>query len=197
MISVPAHVPVLAALLVLLGVLGVWLSWTAGRLDRLHARVDAARAVFDAQLLRRSGAVLELTASGALDPATSLVLADVAHRAQAAEPPRGLAADAAYRSGRAASEAREESESDLTRVLDSVLDSPEAVEELRAEGLDLDELAAACRRVAQARRFHNDVVRAAVRLRQTRRARWFRLAGRAPLPLTVELADEVPRGLRH
>jgi hypothetical protein len=30
---------------------GWYLSWTAGRLDRLHARIDAARAALDAQLL--------------------------------------------------------------------------------------------------------------------------------------------------
>lgn len=32
--------------------IGVYLSWTAGRLDRLHSRIDAARAALDAQLLR-------------------------------------------------------------------------------------------------------------------------------------------------
>ena len=34
--------------------IGVYVSWRAGRLDRLHARVDTARAALDATLLRRS-----------------------------------------------------------------------------------------------------------------------------------------------
>ena len=64
--------------------LGLWLSWTANRLDRMHHRIDVARASLDTQLLRRSGAALELATSGALDPARSLLLVDAAHQARAA-----------------------------------------------------------------------------------------------------------------
>lgn len=32
-----------------LAALGVYLSWTAGRLDRRHARLEASRAVLDAE----------------------------------------------------------------------------------------------------------------------------------------------------
>ena len=38
----------------------VYITWTAGRLDRLHARVDAAWAPLDAQLVRRSAAARAL-----------------------------------------------------------------------------------------------------------------------------------------
>ena len=38
----------------------VYITWTAGRLDRLHARVDAAWAALDAQLVRRSAAARAL-----------------------------------------------------------------------------------------------------------------------------------------
>src|SRR5436190_21104542 len=55
--------------------IGVYVSWRAGRIDRLHARVDMARAALDATLLRRSSVALELATSGLLDPATSLLLA--------------------------------------------------------------------------------------------------------------------------
>ena len=41
---------------------GVYVSWRAGRLDRLHARVDGARAALDAALVRRSSVALELAA---------------------------------------------------------------------------------------------------------------------------------------
>ena len=61
---------VAAALLI-----GVYVSWRAGRIDRLHARVEMARAALDVTLLRRSSVALELATSGLLDPATSLLLA--------------------------------------------------------------------------------------------------------------------------
>ncbi|HYK30083.1 MAG TPA: hypothetical protein VEV61_19145, partial [Streptosporangiaceae bacterium] len=56
-------------------VFGVYVSWRAGRLDRLHARVEGARFALDAALVRRSSIALELAASGLLDPATSVLLA--------------------------------------------------------------------------------------------------------------------------
>ena len=34
----------------------LYVTWTAGRLDRLHARVDAAAAALDAALVRRAAA---------------------------------------------------------------------------------------------------------------------------------------------
>ena len=49
---------------VVLGLVAVavalWLTWTANRLDRIHHRIDVARGALDGQLLRRSGATLEL-----------------------------------------------------------------------------------------------------------------------------------------
>jgi len=92
---------VVAAILV-----GVYVSWRAGRLDRLHARVEAARAALDAALVRRSSIALELAASGLLDPATSLLIAGAAHDA------------------RAAGEPNERAESDLTRALRAALGQP-------------------------------------------------------------------------
>ena len=58
---------------------GVYVSWRAGRIDRLHARVEMARAALDVTLLRRSSVALELATSGLLDPATSLLLAAAVH----------------------------------------------------------------------------------------------------------------------
>ena len=170
---------VIASLAVLLG---LYLSWTAGRLDRLHARVDAARAVLDAQLLRRSGAALDIATGGLLDPASAVLVADAATRARTQE-----AGD------------REQVESDLTAALSAALDDAEFVARLRAEqgaGAALDELAAACRRVGHARRFHNDTVRSARRLRSKVLVRWLQLAGHAPWPETVEFDDSVPSPFR-
>jgi hypothetical protein len=63
--------------------IGVYVSWRAGRIDRLHARVETARAALDATLLRRSSVALELATSGLLDPATSLLLAAAVHGTRA------------------------------------------------------------------------------------------------------------------
>jgi hypothetical protein len=40
--------------------LAVYITWTAGRLDRMHARVDAAWAALDTQLVRRAAAARAL-----------------------------------------------------------------------------------------------------------------------------------------
>lgn len=161
--------------------LGLYLSWTAGRIDRLHARVEAARAVLDAQLLRRSGAALDVATGGLLDPASAVLVADAASRARTLE-----------------TEEREQAESDLTAALSAALSDAEFVTRLRSEagaGAALDELAAACRRVGHARRFHNDTVRSARRLRGKILVRWLRLAGHAPWPEPVEFDDSVPPAL--
>ncbi len=62
--------------------IGVYVSWRAGRLDRMHTRLQAARAALDVTLVRRSSVALELASSGFLDPATSLLLASAAHEAR-------------------------------------------------------------------------------------------------------------------
>ncbi|MGH3354358.1 MAG: hypothetical protein ACRDOJ_00585 [Nocardioidaceae bacterium] len=159
----------------------VLLSWTAGRVDRLHHRVNGARAGLEAELMHRSGATLELAATGLLDPARSLLLLDAAHLARASDE-----AD------------REVAESNLSRALVASLDDATEVARLQghpdAEEL-LAELGNACRKVELARRFHNDVVASALALRRNRAVRWFGLAGRADLPAMVELDDSWPRAL--
>ena len=62
----------LALALVLIGFLGVYSAWVAGRLDRLHLRLDAARAALDGQLreralVARTSPALRLAAQRALD----------------------------------------------------------------------------------------------------------------------------------
>jgi hypothetical protein len=175
----------IAALIVLLAAVGLYLSSTAGRLDRLHRRIDTSRLSLDAHLLRRSSVALEVAASAILDPASSLLVADAAHAARTAvdgpEQERALA------------------ESDLTAALDAALADAADVREARisliGEAL-LDELAAACVRVELSRRFHNDAVRACRQLRSQRSVRWFRLAGHTPMPSTWEMDDAIPTGLK-
>ena len=167
--------------LVVVVALGLWLSWTARRLDRMHHRLEVARVSLDTQLLRRSGTTLELAISDVLDPAQSLLLLDAAHHARAVHDGDVEAA-----------------ESDLSQALRAVFADGEEVKALRASpeaGPLLTELSVECRKVELARRFHNDVVSSARALRSRRRVRWLRLAGRAPAPTTVDLDDEPPRAL--
>lgn len=176
----------LLLVVLLIGIVAVYLSSTAGRLDRVHRRIETAAAALDAQLLRRAALSGDLAESGLLDPAASLLLADAAKRAATTDPAAGAARSAA--------------ESDLTRVLAEIFPSEADRDEL-VDDLDpmdatlVQELAAATRRVELARRFHNDGVAAARELRRRRLVRWFRLAGRTPWPETVELADTPPAGL--
>lgn len=161
--------------------IALYLSWTAGRLDRLHARIDAARAALDAQLLRRASVAQELATAGVLDPAASIVLYESAHAARQAD-----------------AEQREVAESELSQALRAVFPEAAAVAEVReAPGgtAAIGELTQAVRRVPMARRFHNDAVRAARAVRTHRVVRWFRLAGHAPFPLAFEMDDEPPLAL--
>jgi hypothetical protein len=160
---------------------GMYLSWTAGRLDRLHARIDAARAALDAQLVRRASVTLELATSGRLDPAASLLLYQASHVARQAE-----------------DEHREVAESELSLALRAVFADPEQAEALLAApgGEEaVKDLTAAVRRVPMARRFHNDAVRAARAVREHRLVRYFRLAGKAPFPMAFEMDDAPPVAL--
>ena len=173
---------VLAVLAVMF--LAFYLSMTAGRLDHLHRRIDTSRLTLDAHLLRRSSVTLELASSGVLDPATSVLLAEAAHRARTApeddDPERALA------------------ESDLTAALVAALDPDDVAEVLGTvpgEPL-LAELDAACRRVQLSRRFLNDAVRACRQLRRQRMVRLFRLAGHTPWPDTWEMDDTIPEALQ-
>jgi hypothetical protein len=159
-----------------LAILGVYISWRAGRLDRLHARLEAARFALDAALVRRSSIALELASSGLLDPATSVLLAGAAHDARSAEA------------------AREMPESDLTRALRAVFSQPDFRALLAGqEGAEelLGELESASHQVFLARKFYNDAVAATLVARRRWLTRAFRLAGRAPKPEFFEIDDSL------
>ena len=175
--SLPAVTTVLGILAVVV-LTGVYLSWTAGRLDRLHTRIEAARAALDAQLLRRASITQELATAGVLDPAASMLLYQAASAARQAD-----------------DEQREVAESELSQALRAVFAEEAQLQAVRsAPGGErtVAELSAAVRRVPMARRFHNDAVRAARALRAHRTVRWLRLAGHAPFPLAFEMDDEPP-----
>lgn len=184
----------IALALVVVVLLAWYLTYSAARLDRLHAKVEGALAALDAQLVRRAESAIELGTAGWLDPASSLLLVDSATAALEAAAAR---ADSAEVHG-VNLQAREGAESDLTDAINLVL-TPDAVAELRMRGGDsgahiLDRIEAAALRVQLARRFHNQAVTEVQRVRRKRIVRVFRLAGRAPLPETAEFDDEVRVG---
>jgi hypothetical protein len=181
------------AVAVLLG-LAWYLSYSAARLDRLHARVEGALSALDAQLVRRAEATLELANSGALDPATALLLAAAASESLEAHNER--AGEDLLEGQHFAG--REVTESDLSEVLQVAL-SPSVLTELRADGLGapaVQRVEAAGVRVQLARRFHNDAVKDVQRVRRKAVVRLFRLAGHADLPRTIEFDDELPTSIR-
>jgi len=165
---VTAALWVLACLLVVL--LGGLVAHTANRvrrLDRLHARIDAARSALVAALDRR--ALAAARAAAVLDPARAGPLV------------AAVAGAAAAGTGWPEREAAENRLGRLLAGLDrAALPGPPAAELVEAEQL-----------LALARRVHNDAVRDALGLRSRRLVRHLRLAGRAPLPRYFEIADPV------
>jgi hypothetical protein len=155
---------------------GVYVSWRAGRIDRLHGRVDMARAALDAALLRRSAVAFELASSGVLDPATSLLLAGAVHGVRGGDRPRDLA------------------ESDLTKALRAAFGQPDFRPSLSGkDGADelLAEVEAAAHQVFLARKFYNDAVSATKVARRRPLSRVLRLAGKAAIPVYFEMDDSL------
>jgi hypothetical protein len=168
--------------------MGVYVSWRAGRIDRLHTRVDMARAALDVTLLRRSSVALELATSGILDPATSLLLAAAVHGA------RQGGAEGMGPPGQDTDRPRDLAESDLTRALRAAFSQPDFRASLSGkEGADelLAEVEAAAHQVFLARKFYNDMVAATREARQRPLARVLRLSGRARAPEFFEMDDSL------
>jgi hypothetical protein len=150
--------------LVVLVLLGAYVTWTAGRLDRLHARVDAAWAALDAQLVRRAAAARALVPFVA-EPHVAGLLDEAAH----------VAVDAGEQE-------REAVENALSRALRSAVP-------LVTEPAPLEELRAAASKVALARSFHNAAVKDTRTLRWRRMPRLLRLAGHRAMPTYFEIDD--------
>jgi hypothetical protein len=181
--------------------IGVYVSWRAGRIDRLHTRVDMARAALDATLLRRSSVALELATSGLLDPATSLLLAAAVDGTRPGgsgryggvdNPPvtggsRGVVPPDQHRP-------RDLAESDLTRALRAAFSQPDFRSSMSGkEGADelLAEVEEATHQVFLARKFYNDVVALTRDARRRPLARLLRLSGSAPAPVFFEMDDSL------
>ena len=149
-----------------------WLTFTVTRLDRLHARVDAAQASLDAQLVRRAAAlqhVAEAPDSG---------VADTLRPRYAAIAQHALASGA---------QQRETAENAVGRAVAELvhLDGPVHADVLA-------EVREAAARVRIARRFYNDAVRDTRALRARRMPRLLHMAGRRELPQFFDIDDSLP-----
>jgi hypothetical protein len=198
-----------AALLLLL----LWMVWVAAnRLDRLHRKVAGSRAALETQLVRRASAAAELAASGLLDPVSSVLVGEAAWAAlsagghgraelvEALPDLERLLAGELPDAGASTHVERELAESELSRTVREALDDPDEMAALRADpaGAELvGALAAAWYRVQLARRFHNEAVAQAQRVRRKLLVRLLRLHGHAPMPRTVEIDDERPPALER
>ena len=182
------------AVVAVLIALAWYLSYTAARLDRLHAKAEGALSALDAQLVRRADATMDLATSGGLDPASSLLLADAATLALERHTAQPLTDDPLDGQSFAGMEGVED---DLTSALRAAL-TPDVVEGMRESEHDghdaYERLESATLRVRLARSFLNGAVRDVRRVRRKRVVRLLRLAGHAPMPELVELDDGFPVG---
>ncbi|MBW0103782.1 NUDIX hydrolase [Pseudonocardia sp. KRD291] len=160
--------------------LTVWCVTRVRRLDRLHRRVDAARAGLGGALARRVEVARRVAA--ALDERSAERLRAAAATADATRAPAPDGRDPA-----GARQAREAAENALTSRLARV-DPNRLSRPLSAELADAQQL------VILARRVHNDAVRDTLGLRSRRLVRWLHLVGTAPVPVYFEIVDPEPGG---
>ena len=156
-----------------------WVTFTLTRLDRLHARVDAAEAALDAQLVRRAVAVQRLVNA----PGSGLSAADRAFYSAAAQ--QVTAHDTS--DVPAAAGQRQALENAVGRAVTDLLALP-----VRRDPAVDGELREAAARVLIARRFYNDAVRDTRSLRARRMPRLLHLAGHRAEPGFFDIDDTLP-----
>ena len=157
-----------ALLVAAIVLVALYITWTAGRLDRMHARVDAAWAALDAQLVRRAAAARALLPLLPPGPEVEALDERAAEALVAGEQDRDVVENALTRALRAA--------------VPLLPDTPPAQQAL-------EELEAASTRVGLARSFHNGAVRDTRRLRRRRLPRLLRLAGHRAMPSFFDVDD--------
>lgn len=155
-------------------VLVLWyLTFSATRLDRLHHRVETSWANLDGLLQRRAAIALEIARSERADPASSLLLTAAAYQAR----------DASIVN-------RSHAESGLSGAL-GLLQNDLTLESSAGEQALLQELSELTNKIRVAIAIHVDAVNRTRAVRQKLIFKVFRLAGRAPLPVTYEFEDDV------
>lgn len=166
-------------------VFAVWyLSHQAGRLDRLHHRIELATITLDGHLNRRAGIAVELISLNFLDPASEALVMQSAHDVLAGPDLPNLD--------------RLSDESELTEALADAFEDPIDVQEFRKDPAInqlLDELVSVSNRIVLAKRFYADAVRDCTSIREQNLVRLFRLAGYAAKPVSIDFDDRIALGL--
>lgn len=152
-------------------VLGLYLAMTAGRLDRLHVRHDAAVASLELQFALRAEAVAETIAEGLIDPVSAGLLAR-ALAARRTDGPMQVAAE-----GELSALIRE-----VVEAHDGIVGPPEIQQGLRS----------ACNRVAFAHAFLDEAVDATLEMRHRPFIKYLGLAGHTAYPRRVPCDVAVP-----
>lgn len=160
-------------ILFIIALLGWYLSFLATRLDRLHHRVETSWANLDSLLQRRAAIAIEIARSEISDPASSLLLTFAAHQAR----------DASVKD-------RSQAETGLSGALGILLETSTAVQNLAEQDL-LRELTELNEKIKVAVALHVESVNRTQLIRSKWIIRTFRLAGRAPLPVTYEFEADV------
>jgi len=147
-------------------VLFAWyLSFSAGRLDRLHHRVETSWEHLDALLQRRAALALEISHQSELDPATQYLLVQ-----------------SAYVSREESIAERSDAEKSLAHSLAFLKDAATGGEFDIPVSL-LSELTSISEKIAIATQIHLEAVSSVEKMRVKFIYKFFRLAGRAKLPL--------------
>lgn len=155
----------------LVGAVILYLTMTAGRLDRLHIGVDAARASLELQMALRAETIAEVLVEGYVDPVSQQLLSSALARRRGAE---FIAVGP---------------ESELSALLRELVDAHDGVvadPELQGE------LRSACNRVEFAYRFYNDAVEQTIAMRMRPIVRYLGLAGHTALPERIALDVGAP-----
>ncbi len=162
-------------LYVALALIAFWyLSFSAGRLDRLHHRVETSWATLDSLLQRRAAIALDVARSAITDPATSLLLTASAYHARSAD-----------------IEDRSSAESVLSGALGMMLAERESIV-AQSDQVLLHELDQLTDKIRVAISIHVESVTRTQLIRSKLVFRLFRLAGTAPLPVIYEFeADAI------
>ena len=161
------------AILFLIALFAWYLSFLATRLDRLHHRVETSWANLDGLLQRRAAIAIEIARSEIADPASSLLLTFAAHQAR-----------------EASVKDRSQAETGLSGALGILLETSTSVQSLSEQDL-LRELAELNAKIKVAIALHVESVNRAQLIRSKWIIKTFRLAGRAPLPVTYEFEADV------
>ena len=161
------------AVLFIVSLFAWYLSFLATRLDRLHHRVETSWANLDGLLQRRAAIAIEIARSEISDPASSLLLTFAAHQAR-----------------EASVKDRSQAEVGLSGALGILLETSTGVQGKVEEDL-LRELAELNEKIKVATSLHIESVNRTRLIRSKPIIRLFRLAGRAPLPVTYEFEADV------